>query len=102
MVLTKKKQPVENPGRKPRTLGNKATENRCWRCPAVPLPDARRGAVGSGERQLLVDMLTRIYAGSWERIYVFSPSVHLDSVWGVVKDHVHNVMGVLDEEQSIF
>ena len=60
------------------------------------------GPSGSGKTQLLVDMLTRIYAGSWERIYVFSPSVHLDSVWDVVKDHVHKVMGVPDEEKCFF
>ena len=50
----------------------------------------------------MVDLLTRIYAGSWERIYVFSPSVHLDSVWSVVKHQVHTVMGVPEEEQCFF
>ena len=40
--------------------------------------------------------------GAWERIYVFSPSVHLDSVWDLVKDHVHKVMGVPDEEKCFF
>ena len=67
--------------------------------PPTPCRMLVTGPSGSGKTQLLVDMLVRIYAGSWERIYVFSPSVHLDSVWDVVKDHVHKVMGVPDEEK---
>lgn len=60
------------------------------------------GPSGSGKTQLAVDLLTRIYAGSWERIYVFSPSVHLDSVWNVAKDHAHKTMGVPEDEQCFF
>ena len=56
---------------------------------------------GSGKTQLVVDLLTRIYAGSWERIYVFSPSVHLDSVWNVVKDHVRKT-GVPADEKCFY
>ena len=52
------------------------------------------GPSGSGKTLLAVDMLTRIYESCWERIYVFSPSVHMDSVWQIVKDHVHKTMGV--------
>ena len=51
---------------------------------------------------MVVDLLTRIYAGSFERIYVFSHSVHLDSVWTVVKDHVHKLMGIPEEEEFFF
>ena len=51
------------------------------------------GPSESRKSTLLVDMVTRIYAGWWERIYVFSPSMHLDSIWQVAKDHVYKVMG---------
>ena len=47
-------------------------------------------------------MITRLYDGSFVRIYVFSPSVHIDSVWSVVKDHVHKVIGIPEEEQCFF
>ena len=33
---------------------------------------------------------------------MFSPSVHLDSVWNVVKDYVKNQMGVPEDEQCFF
>jgi energy-coupling factor transporter ATP-binding protein EcfA2 len=70
--------------------------------PPTPCRILVTGPSGSGKTQLAVDMLTRIYAGSWERIYVFSPSVHLDSVWNVVKDHVNKVMGVPDTEKCFY
>ena len=31
-----------------------------------------------------------------------SPSVHLDSAWQPVKDYVHKVMGVPEEEECFF
>ena len=68
--------------------------------PPTPARILITGPSGSGKTQLAVDMLTRLYAGSWERIYVFSPSVHLDSVWNVVKHHVHKTMGVPEEEKQ--
>ena len=70
--------------------------------PPTPCRILVTGPSGSGKTQLAVDMLTRIYAGCFERIYVFSPSVHLDSVWNVVKDHVHKVMGVPDTERCYY
>ena len=70
--------------------------------PPTPCRILITGPSGSGKTQLAVDMLTRLYAGSWERIFVFSPSVHLDSVWTVVKHHVHTVMGVPETEKCFF
>ena len=62
--------------------------------PSVPCRIILSAPSGSGKTILLVDMLTRIYAGCFERIYVFSPSIHLDSVWTVVKDYSSKVLGV--------
>ena len=70
--------------------------------PSTPCRVLITGPSGSGKTQLVVDMLTRIYAGCWERVYIFSPSVHLDSVWDVVKHHVHTTMGVPETEQCFF
>ena len=70
--------------------------------PPTPCRMLITGPSGSGRTQLAVDLLTRICPGAWGRIYVFSPSVHLDSVWSVVKHHVHTPMGVPEEEQCFF
>lgn len=60
------------------------------------------GPSGSGKTVWLADCLTRIYAGCFQRIYVFSPSVHLDSIWQPVKDYVYKTMGVPEDEQCFF
>ena len=48
--------------------------------PPTPCSIICTGPSGSGKTQLVVDILTRLYAGAFERLYVWSPSVHLDSV----------------------
>ena len=60
------------------------------------------GPSAARKTQLVVDVLTQLYAGAFDRINVFSPSVHLDSVWNVVKDYVKNQMGVPEDEQCFF
>ena len=70
--------------------------------PPTPCRILITGPSGSGKTQLAVDMLTRLYSQAWERIYCFSPSVHLDSVWNVVKHHVHTVMGVPETKKCFF
>ena len=70
--------------------------------PSVPCRIILSAPSGSGKTILLVDMLTRIYAGCFERIYVFSPSIHLDSVWTVVKDYSSKILGVPPEEETFF
>ena len=70
--------------------------------PPTPARVIITGPSGSGKTQLVVDLLTRLYAGAFERIYVFSPSVHLDSVWTVVKTYVRDTMGVPEDEECFF
>ena len=70
--------------------------------PPTPCRVLVTGPSGSGKTQLVVDMLTRIYAGCFERVFVFSPSVDLDSAWQPVKDYVHKVLGVPETEKCFF
>ena len=67
--------------------------------PPTPCRLLITGPSGSGKTQLAVDLLIRWYAGCFQRIIVLSPSVHLDSAWQPVKDYVHKVMGVPEDEQ---
>ena len=70
--------------------------------PPTPCRLLITGTSGSGKGILTVDLLTRWYAGCFQRIIVLSPSVHLDSAWQPVKDYVHKVMGVPEEEECFF
>ena len=70
--------------------------------PPVPCRIILSAPSNSGKTVLLVDLLTRIYAGCFERIYVFSPSISLDSVWAPVKEYSAKVLGVPPEEETFF
>ena len=45
------------------------------------------GPSGSGKSTLLVSMILDIYRGAYERIFLWSPSVNLDSIWLPVKKY---------------
>ncbi|CAE7532543.1 FV3-083R [Symbiodinium natans] len=54
----------------------------------------------SGKTVLLVSMILEQYQGCFERIYIFSPSVEVDSAWQPVKDYIRDELGVnTDREQ---
>jgi hypothetical protein len=50
----------------------------------------------------LADLILRHFRGCFERIFVFSPSVDIDSVWDAVKEYVRVHMGVPDSEKCFF
>jgi hypothetical protein len=55
---------------------------------------------GGGKTVLLVNLLTRGWRGCFERIYVVSPTIHLDRSWDVVKAYQRDVMKVNPREQT--
>ena len=70
--------------------------------PPIPLRGLLLGPSGSGKTLALVDMLIRIYKGCWARIYVFSPSVDVDSAWLPVKKYVEQGLGVDPKKEQCF
>jgi energy-coupling factor transporter ATP-binding protein EcfA2 len=58
------------------------------------------GPSGSGKSVLLVDFLVRLYRGAFQRIYVFSPSIFIDSAWKPVFRYVENTLGVDSEREQ--
>ena len=54
----------------------------------------------SGKTVLLVSMILEQYRGCFERIFIFSPSIEVDSAWQPVKDYIRDELGVnTDREQ---
>ena len=51
---------------------------------------------------LLVDFLVRLYKHAFQRVYVFSPSVHIDSAWKPVFKYVEKTLKVPEDEQWAF
>ena len=62
------------------------------------------GPSGSGKGILLSNMILDIYRDCFSRIYIFSPSINVDSTWGPVKDYIEKTMKVkhTDEEPIYF
>ena len=60
--------------------------------PKVPLRMVLLAPSGSGKTVLLSNLILNQYRGCFERIYVFSPSVDLDSTWEPVKKYQTDVL----------
>ena len=60
------------------------------------------GPSGSGKSVLLVDFLVRLYKHAFQRVYVFSPSIFIDSAWKAVFKYVEKTLQVPKEEQWAF
>jgi hypothetical protein len=56
------------------------------------------GPSGSGKIILLQNMILDIYDGCFDKIYIFSPSVHLDHTWQPVKEYIKDKMKVNDDK----
>ena len=70
--------------------------------PRVPLRGLVLGPSGAGKGVFLCDLLVRIYAGCFERIYVWSPSVDLDHQWDPVKKYSERVLKVDPTKEQTF
>jgi hypothetical protein len=62
--------------------------------PKLPLRSIILAPSGSGKTVLLAKLILNVYRGCFERIYVFSPSAHLDQTWQAVKDYQEHIMKV--------
>ena len=70
----------------------------------LPKLPARMIAVASstgGKSVLIQNLILKIYRGSFERIYIFSPSIHVDDSWTAVKKYISDVMKVDAEKEQI-
>ena len=56
--------------------------------PKLPMRAMIVGPSGSGKSTLLVSIRLDIYGRAYERIFIWSPSVNLDSIWLPVKKYI--------------
>ena len=70
---------------------------------SLPCRSVILGPSGSGKTVLLTNMILDIYKNCFSRIYIFSPSIMVDSVWLPVKKYIEHEMKIdTQKEQSLF
>ena len=70
----------------------------------LPKLPARMIAVASstgGKSVLIQNLKLKSYRGSFERIYTFSPRIHVDDTWTAVKKYISDVMKVDAAKEQI-
>ena len=71
--------------------------------PKLPFSQIITGPSGSGKGILLQSMILDIYRGVFERIYIWSPSISVDSNWTPVKRYIQDELKVdLEKEKCLF
>ena len=69
----------------------------------LPMRSIILGPSGSGKTVLLQNMILDIYRDCFSRIYIFSPSINVDSTWNEVKTYISKEMKVEHtEDQPIY
>ena len=83
-------------------------KEKCWECkqsqfsqvPKCPLRMLAIGPSGSGKSVALQNMVLDIYRNCFSRVYIFSPSIHIDSIWDPVKDYIKKELKPSKDEKT--
>ena len=70
--------------------------------PKIPFRSIILGPSGSGKTILLQNLILNIYKNCFSRIYIFSPSIDVDSTWIPVKKYIQDEMTVEHTEAEPF
>ena len=68
--------------------------------PKIPFRSIVLGPSGSGKTILLQNMILDIYKNCFSRIYIFSPSIDVDSTWIPVKEYIEKEMKVQNTKED--
>ena len=78
------------------------TQSKYEVAPKLPASMIISAPSGSGKTQLLQFMILDIYKNWFSRIYIWSPSINVDSIWIPVKSYIKNEMKVDTEKETCF
>ena len=71
-----------------KTIEYESKQSKYEQCGKLPIRSIILGPSGSGKTVLLVNMILDLYKGCFNRVYIFSPSIRVDTTWGPVKQFV--------------
>ena len=70
--------------------------------PKLPMRSTLVGPGGGGKTMLLTNMVLVIYRDCFSRVYIWSPSINVDSTWKPVKDYIRDHTKPNDRENCYF
>ena len=70
--------------------------------PKIPFISIILGPSGSGKTITLQNMILNIYKNCFSRIYIFSPSIDVDSTWLPVKKYIEDEMELKESDKEKF
>ena len=70
--------------------------------PKLPFRSIIVASSTGGKTVLIQNLLLNIYRGSFERVYIFSPSIHADPAFYEVKKYQREVMKVDDTKEDLY
>ncbi len=68
----------------------------------LPTRSILLGPSGAGKGVLLSNLILDVYRNCFSRIYIFSPSIHVDYTWQAVKQYIKNEMKVEETDTDRF
>ena len=68
----------------------------------LPMRSIILGPSGSGKSVLLQNMIMDIYKGCFEKIFIISPTIHIDKSWEPVKQYMTDVLKMNPEKEHCF
>jgi hypothetical protein len=77
-------------------------QSKYLQVPKIPLRGLLLAPSGSGKTVLLTNMILNIYRGCFVRIYIFSPSIHVDQTWAEVKKYQKQEMLVDETKEQLY
>ena len=70
--------------------------------PKLPMRSMLVGPSGGGKTVRLTNMILDIYRDCFSRVYIWSPSINVDSTWKPVKDYIRDHIKPSDRENCYF
>ena len=85
-------------------------KEKCWECqqskysqvPKCPVRMLAIGPSGSGKSVALQNFVLEVYRKCFSRIFIFSPSINIDSIWDPVKEHIEKELKPGKDEKYLF
>ena len=70
--------------------------------PKIPFRALITGPSGCGKSNLLINMILDIYKNAFSRIYIWSPSINVDTIWLPVKKYIKTQMKIDTDKEPCF